>query len=358
MTPPLPLTEVERWLYQHVAPEPVESARAIYELMASQSHHTLAEVYVPLNPLTAAHWSDVARIADYVAHIPEGATRILDVGPGDGWPALPVARRRPEVTVVGVDPSPRRAAVCAANAARLAIPNARFVVGDAGRLPFADAAFDAVIAASSLEEARDPEAVVSELARVLRPGGVLRASYQDWRLPASELETVDLWAGERAGPRGLGAAERLLLYTYVRRLQSPALERRYTLVLPADGPAAEAHADALVAAAGATRAFGDAVLTPALGVPLLERLAPHALRSTVVEMRRWDTEWLIEALRGAGFASARGTPHPGELARHVGRDLIASGVAATLGPAFEEVASAIGRAAAARDGRELIEAVR
>jgi hypothetical protein len=110
--------------------------------------------------------------------------------------------------------------------------------------------------------------------------------------------------------------------------------------------------------ARATRAFGDALLTRALGVPLLERLAPLALRSTVVEMRRWDTEWLIEALRGAGFASVRGTPHPGEVARHVGRELIASGAAAALGATFEEVASAIGRAAGARDGRELIEAVR
>lgn len=153
VTSTLPLSLVERWLYQHTPPEPLESARAVYELMPSQSRHTLAEVYVSLNPRTASHWSDVARIADYVAHIPEGARRVLNVGPGDGWPALPVARRRPEVTVVGVDPSPRRAGVCADNAARLAIPNARFVVGDAGRLPFGDATFDAVVAASSLEEA-------------------------------------------------------------------------------------------------------------------------------------------------------------------------------------------------------------
>jgi SAM-dependent methyltransferase len=348
----LPLTEVERWLYAHLPPEPLESARAIYELMPSQSHRTLAEVYVPLDPRSASHWSDVARVADYVAHIPPDARRVLDVGPGDGWPSLPVARRRPEVTVVGVDPSPLRARVCSENAARLGIGNARFVVGDADRLPFADAAFDAVIAASSLEEARDPDAVVRELARVLRPGGVLRASYQDWRLPAPELETVDLWAGERA------SGEPVLLYTYVRRVQSPAFERRYTLLLPASGPPAEAHADGLVAAAAATRAFGDAVLTPALGVALLEGLAPYALRSTVVEMRRWDTEWLIEALRGAGFASVRGTVHPGEVARHVARDVIASGAVEAFALVFEDVASAVGRAAGARDGRELIEAVR
>ncbi|MSP21962.1 MAG: hypothetical protein EXR66_02910 [Dehalococcoidia bacterium] len=141
-------------------------------------------------------------------------------------------------------------------------------------------------------------------------------------------------------------------------VQSPALERCYALALPADGTVAEAHARGLIAAAEARRAFGDAVLTPALGVPPLERLAPHALRSTVVELRRWDTEWLIEVLRRAGFASARGTPHPGEVARHAARQLIALGAADALDCAFEEVAGAIGRAAGARDGHELIEAVR
>ncbi len=346
-----PPTEVERWLAEHLPPERLESARAIYELMPSQSDRALAWVYQPLDARSVSHWSDVARVADYVAHVPPEARCVLDVGPGDGWPSLPVARALPHVTVLGVDPSPRRARVCAENATRLDLPNARFVVGDADRLPFTSGAFDAVLAASSLEEASEPMAVVRELARVLRPGGVLRASYQDWRLPAPELETVDLWGGERAG-------ERTLLYTYVRRVHRPAFERRYTLLLPAAGSAAEAHAEALLAAAEATRAFGDAVLTPALGIPLLERLRPHVLRSTVVELRRWNTEWFAEALRLAGFRSVRATAHPGMVARHVARDLLASGAIEAVAPVFQEVASAIGRAAGARDGRELIEATR
>ena len=86
-----PLTEVERWLYEHAPPEPLESARAIYELMPSQSDRSLAWVYAPLDAWSVSHWSDVARIADYVAHVPDDGRRVLDVGPGDGWPALPVA---------------------------------------------------------------------------------------------------------------------------------------------------------------------------------------------------------------------------------------------------------------------------
>ena len=68
---------------------------------------------------------------------------------------------------------------------------------------------------------------------------------------------MDLWAGERA------TGERVLLYTYVRRVRAPALERRYTLILPAEGPAADAHAEGLLAADEPTRAIWDPVLTPA-----------------------------------------------------------------------------------------------
>lgn len=344
-------TAVERWLAEHAPPERLESARGIYELMPSQSDRSLAEVYVPVDAGNSAHWSDLARIADYAARVPEGARWVLDVGPGDGWPSLPLAQARPDVLVVGVDPSPLRARVCEDNAAGLGIENARFLVGDADRLPFRDASFDAVVAASSLEEAADLDSVVAELARVLRPGGVLRASYQDWRLPAPELETVMLWDGVRP------EVGRVLLYTYVRRVQTPGLERRYTLVLPVTPEVEAAHRDGLERAALGRRAYGETLLDAGLGVPLLERLAPHAVRSMLVEMRRWDTEWLLDALERAGFASVRATVHVGDVARAVGRDVIASGV--TLDEdRFRAVTRGIGRAAGALEGRRMVLATR
>jgi ubiquinone/menaquinone biosynthesis C-methylase UbiE len=53
------------------------------------------------------------------------------------------------------------------------------VQGDGERLPFPDAAFDHVICTETLEHVPDDSAIVRELIRVLRPGGVLVISVPD-----------------------------------------------------------------------------------------------------------------------------------------------------------------------------------
>ena len=358
---------IERWLLANAPPEPLDSARGLYERMPRQRGGQLPFVDVPYDPRREEHWADAARIADYLSHLADAsarALRVLDIGPGDGWPALPMAAGRPDAGILGVDPSPRRTRACRANAERLGLANARFATADAAALPLADASMDLVTAASSLEESAAPEAVFGELQRVLRPGGVLRASYQDWRLPAPELESVLLWDGVDAASRPIR------LYTYVRRLQDPPLERRYTLELPADGEAARLHQRALEAAALGLRAYGETLLSgpvaPSLGVELLERLAPHARRSTLVELRRWTTAWLREALAEAGFGEARATAHPGELARRLGRALIAAAPAAIAGDrhaldaltrSFGYWTARIGRAGGALPGAGMVAAV-
>ena len=348
--PPAP-TEVERWLTAHLTPEPLESARGLYELMSHQRGRQLPLVDVPYDPKQEAHWAEAARVADYLAHAPGGARRVLDVGPGDGWPALPMATERPDLQVIGVDPSPRRTLRCTRNAARLGLPGARFLTADAARLPLTTASVDLMTAASSLEEATVPASVFAELARVLRPGGVLRASYQDWRLGVPEFESVLLWAGSDRGAD-------VLLYSYVRRVQDPAIERRYTLVLPGEGEAARLHQQALLRAATGRRAYGETLLTPELGLRLLRRLAPFVQRSIVVEMQRWTTEWLAEALRAAGFAEVRTTVHPGELARRFARDLLARDAMEPFVPLFASATRALGTLAGSQDGRGMITAIR
>ena len=52
--------------------------------------------------------------------------------------------------------------------------------GDATRLPFPDAVFDRVIASEVLEHIPDDRAAFTELARVVRPGGVLAVTVPAW----------------------------------------------------------------------------------------------------------------------------------------------------------------------------------
>ena len=349
-----PMTALEVWWRALVPPEAVDSARALYALTSRWSSGNLPFVDVPYDPAREAHWADAARVADYASALPSEGGCILDFGPGDGWPALPLAAALPHARIVGVDPAPRRVEVCAANARRLGLDNAAFVTGDGGSLPFASASFDLVTASQSLEETRDPAAVLAEIARVLRPGGVLRASYQVWALPARRFETVTLVAG-----RDLDGGD-ALLYTYAVRCQDPPHERRYVLALPAEGEAAAIHAEALVASADAPRAYGETLLTrrSSLGAPLLHRLAPFARRSYVVELHRWSTAWLVEALRRAGFADVRATAHAGDLARSFARAAIARGDLDALAPHFDAITRALSEAAARQPGESMVMAVR
>jgi hypothetical protein len=182
---------------------------------------------------------------------------------------------------------------------------------------------------------------------VLRPGGVLRASSQDWRLGAPGFETVMLW--EAGG---------VLLYTYVRRVQEPPLERRYTLALAATVPASALHTEALLAAAAARRFYGETLLEPSLGIALLERLAPHVVRATAVELQRWSTPALVEALRRAGFREARATVHAGELGRRFARDLLARDAMTSFVPLFSEATRALGTLAGTQPGEAMVTAIR
>src|SRR5690606_11031236 len=111
-----------------------------------------------------------------------------------------------------------------------------------------------------------------------------------------EVETVTL-------TEGVGC----LLFTYARRSQEPARERRYVLALPSGGPAAEAHRDALIETADAPRAYGETAVGGLAAVGILERLAPYAVASSFVGLRCWTPEWLGHVLLEAGFGEARTT---------------------------------------------------
>ena len=103
----------------------------------------------------------------------DSGQRVLDVGCGSGVVLRDVGRRvGPGGSATGLDPSAALLAIARELAEREGIADRiELRQGSALALPFADGAFDAVIAATVLIHIPDGESAVAEMIRVARPGG-------------------------------------------------------------------------------------------------------------------------------------------------------------------------------------------
>lgn len=108
---------------------------------------------------------------------------ILEVGCGNGV-FLPLLARAVGATgrVVGLDHAPEFVAEARARVTREGLDDVVTVLeGDAYRLPFPDASFDAAHCERVLMHLADPVAALRELRRVVRPGGRVVVVEPDWR---------------------------------------------------------------------------------------------------------------------------------------------------------------------------------
>jgi SAM-dependent methyltransferase len=135
-----------------------------------------------LSALTERHaqvWSNgpFEKVADTISDLhtqlvellaPQGGERWLDLGCGSGNVAELAARAGADV--IGLDLSPRLIDVARERATAGGF-DIEYVVGDAQKLPFADAAFDVVSSAVGIMFAPDQAKAAAELARVVRAGG-------------------------------------------------------------------------------------------------------------------------------------------------------------------------------------------
>src|SRR3954454_12898216 len=129
----------------------------------------------------------------------EGVGSVLDVGAGVGhWGRLLSHVLAPDATVVGIDREPRWVEEAAANAAEAGLAERfSYRVSGAEQLPFADETFDLVTCQTLLIHVADPRAVIDEMIRVTKRGGLVVASEPNNRAltlmvtSVSEEDTLD-----------------------------------------------------------------------------------------------------------------------------------------------------------------------
>jgi arsenite methyltransferase len=164
-----------------------------------------AQVAGRWDELRAGYFTEHMRDAAIArAHLPSGAA-VADVGTGTGFVAAglaPMAAR-----VFGFDVSLAMLEVARRNLA--IFPNVELREAPGDQLPLDDATLDGVFANMYLHHAPEPLAAINEMARVLKPGGVLCLTDLDshdhtWH----REEMADLWLGFERGDirRWLGEA--------------------------------------------------------------------------------------------------------------------------------------------------------
>lgn len=118
------------WLLDHLNCRECSSAEFMYDEMDSQSGRSLPVIYREFDLGNRTHWRDEGQILDFFCSLAHESPRVLDFGPGDGWPSLRLAPMAAEV--VGVDASACRIEECRTNALDLGVANARFMHSAAG----------------------------------------------------------------------------------------------------------------------------------------------------------------------------------------------------------------------------------
>jgi ubiquinone/menaquinone biosynthesis C-methylase UbiE len=103
------------------------------------------------------------------AHLESGT--ILDLGTGPGDLPIEIAKKSPEIQIVGIDLSRKLIHMARSNASTAGLTDRlNFQLGNAAALDFEDSFFDMVISTGMLHSIKEPAKVLQEIYRVLKTG--------------------------------------------------------------------------------------------------------------------------------------------------------------------------------------------
>lgn len=315
-----------------------ETLGRIFELDAETGSHMHA--YLGFGP----EKSEIDRFVRYVLDLlsvggrPLAGQRILDAGCGYGL-LLVVCGFEGAETMDGIDIDSR--AIGFANEYKHLLPSdiaGRLEIrpGDVMRLPFPDASFDVVTSVEAISHYLDVSQGLAEIARVLRPGGVLVVSDgNNGRNPRYARMIRELWVAAEEGPghRVIGT----------HAVGKPYAERRAELIRElSPGLTDEQVSELAVATAGyvrdevrdAVEAYDRAGMRPspkrqAGGPPVDPDGASHERLFDPYELARTLEEHGFEHVRVRGYWGGAG----GRTAVRIANALLAAGSRFTMGTA-------------------------
>jgi len=103
---------------------------------------------------------------------PPGA-KVLEAGCGIGAQTVILAKNNPDAKITSVDISPESLEKAREKVERNGIKNVRFLQADIFSLPFEDSSFDHVFVCFVLEHLQNPEKIMRNLRKTLKPGGTI-----------------------------------------------------------------------------------------------------------------------------------------------------------------------------------------
>jgi 2-polyprenyl-3-methyl-5-hydroxy-6-metoxy-1,4-benzoquinol methylase len=148
--------------FTHGRGVPYSAYPRFHEVMAEESQQTVVDGLVPhILPL----------VPELVNRL-EGGIGVLDIACGSGRAMLALAQAFPRSYFTGIDMSADAVAAAEAQASRQALPNVRFLRGDAAELAAVNQ-YELVTAFDAIHDQAKPAQVLGRIHTALRPGGVL-----------------------------------------------------------------------------------------------------------------------------------------------------------------------------------------
>lgn len=141
--------------------EQQQRERALWDSRAGYYDNQVLRIYEEAYRLTI----------EAILAIVNSSSNVLEMGCGTGIVTVAIAPNVREIT--GIDISPKMIAKAQEKALRQNIENVTFKVLDASELPFPDHAFDVVLLPNLLHLVAQPDRVIKESRRLLKPGGTL-----------------------------------------------------------------------------------------------------------------------------------------------------------------------------------------